>query len=402
MNKLWRVTAYEYQRNVFKKSFLLTLLSVPFMMAISIGSGFLIENLGDDERPVGYVDQAGVIALETQALTVSQFDKPIEVLPFGSEAAARGSLEAGDIQAYYLLPVNYRETRSVKLVYLEQPGGNATPQFFDFLQINLMASQPPELAYRAAAGTAVTVRSIDGRREVPDSGPTFAILMPLIITGAFLALLFMSSGYLLSAISDEKENRTIEILYTSASAKEIIAGKVLGILGISLTLVVAWILVVILGIFIAAQAGVGWFQNLEMDWGIVMASTAIAIPAFVVAAALMAALGAMVTATQEGQSLSTIFVILHMAPLYVSWVFLTHPQSPIAIALSILPFTSLMTVGMRNIFGTVPMWQIAASVCVQTLCAFGAVWLAGRAFRLGMLRYGKRLSWGGLFSFRHG
>jgi ABC-2 type transport system permease protein len=51
-----------------------------------------------------------------------------------------------------------------------------------------------------------------------------------------------------------------------------------------------------------------------------------------------------------------------------------------------------MTVGFRSLFSVVPLWQVAASVAIQTACAVGALWLAGRAFRLGMLRYGQRLS----------
>lgn len=400
MNKLWRVSVYEYQRNVFKKSFLITLISVPLMIVLSFGTGFLLETLGDNDQPVGYVDQSGVLEQSIQAPAVTGLDQPVEFISFQTESEARVALHARELQAYYLLPANYRETRSVKLVYLKEPGKNATRQFLDFLQINLMSSQPPKLAYRAAAGTRVTVRTIDGRREVPDGGPTFGILMPLLITGAFLALLFMSSGYLMSALADEKENRTIEILATSVSPQQMIAGKVIGILAIGLTLLVAWTMVIILGVFVASRSGIGWFQDLEMDWGIILVSATIAVPAFVLAAGLMAALGAMVTTNQEGQSLSMIFVILHMAPLYISWGFLTHPNSWVAIALSILPFTSLMTVGMRNIFASVPAWQVFASACIQTLFALGAIWLAGRAFRLGMLRYGQRLSWHKLISLR--
>lgn len=401
MNKLRRVAVYEYQRNVFKKSFLITLISVPLMVALSIGMGFMIETVRDDNRPVGYVDQAGVLAQALPAPVGASFDKPVELIAFQTEADARASLESREFQAYYLLPADYLETRHVRLVYLKKPGENAERQFYNFLQINLMSSHSPEFAYRAAAGTDVTVRSIDGRRTVPSGGPTFGILMPLFITIAFLALLFMSSGYLLSAVADEKENRTIEILVTSGSAQQIIGGKVAGILAISLTLLVAWTAVVILGIFLSVQVGIGWFQNLEMDWGTVLASAAIALPAYVLVAALMAALGAMVTTNQEGQSLSTIFVVLHLLPLYISLVFLNHPQSVLAIVLSILPFTALMTVGMRNIFAYVPPWQVVASVCVQTLCAFGAIWLAGRAFRLGTLHYGQRLSWRSLFFLKH-
>jgi len=61
MNKLWPVAAYEYRRNVFKKSFILMLLSVPFFIAFSIGLGFFLESRQDNSLPVGYVDHARVL-----------------------------------------------------------------------------------------------------------------------------------------------------------------------------------------------------------------------------------------------------------------------------------------------------------------------------------------------------
>ena len=58
-----------------------------------------------------------------------------------------------------------------------------------------------------------------------------------------------------------------------------------------------------------------------------------------------------------------------------------------------MPFNALMTIGMRNLFTIVPTWQILASMGVQIVCAVFAFWLAGRALRLGLLRYGQRLHW---------
>lgn len=56
------------------------------------------------------------------------------------------------------------------------------------------------------------------------------------------------------------------------------------------------------------------------------------------------------------------------------------------------PFAALMTIALRSLFFSVPLWQILASVTIQTGFALLMIWLAGRAYRLGMLRYGKRLS----------
>ena len=246
----------------------------------------------------------------------------------------------------------------------------------------------------APLGGNVIVRSLDGSREFPSGGPTFGIIMPLLISIAFLILLLMSSGYLMQAVADEKENRTMEVLMTSVSPTQFIGGKVLGIVAISFTQFVAWTAVAVLAIIIARSAGIAWFQNLDLDWGTIWTTVAVAIPAYVLASALMTAVGATVTSAQEGQSMGTLFFMLHIIPVYVAGlVIVKAPSSSLPTVLSLLPFTALMTISLRNIFTVVPLWQVAASAAVQTVCAVGALWLAGRAFRLGMLRYGQRLNW---------
>jgi ABC-2 type transport system permease protein len=397
MNKLWRVAAYEYRRNVFKKSFIFTLLSIPFFIAFSIGIGLFMESLGNKSQPIGIVDHAGILSEplvppEIQSDWAAQYRQPIEFIAFQSEQVAQDALDADDLQAYFILPENYLQTREVEVVYFEEPGENAWLQWWDLLQLNLMAEQPAEIAYRTASGTEFIVRSLDGKRESPTGGPTFGLLMPLFVAMAFLFMLVMSSGYTMSAVADEKENRTMEVLVTTISPTQLVGGKILGVVAISLTLLFSWTVVVVLGIFIGRQAGVDWFANLGMDWRTVAAVVIIAIPSYVLATALMTAIGAMVTTVQEGQSVSAIFFILHLIPFYVSWLFLSNPHSTLAVLMSLMPFTSLMTVGMRNLFTIVPTWQVAVSVVVQVLSALGAIWLASRAFRVGMLRYGQRLN----------
>ena len=91
--------------------------------------------------------------------------------------------------------------------------------------------------------------------------------------------------------------------------------------------------------------------------------------------------------------MGTLFSMLHIIPIYVAGLVVKAQSSTLPTVLSLLPFTALMTIGLRNTFTVVPLWQVAASAAVQTVCAVGALWLAGRAFRLGMLRYGQRLNW---------
>ena len=135
--------------------------------------------------------------------------------------------------------------------------------------------------------------------------------------------------------------------------------------------------------------------------GTVGAAVAIAIPTYVLAAALMAAVGATVKSSQEGQSMGAVFFMLHFLPPWLSaYAIITSPQSLLPTALTLAPFTALLTVALRNVFMTVPVWQIALSVAVQTVCAVAAIWLAGQALRLGTLRYGQRFKWRELLKAR--
>ncbi|MCU0485950.1 MAG: ABC transporter permease [Anaerolineales bacterium] len=404
MNNLWRAAVFEYQRNVFKKSFLITLLSIPLLIAFIVGMGLSFESGRTEKQPVGIVDQAGLFAgmavpTRLQDIWADQYTQPVEFIFYQTEQAARFALESGDGQAYFILPENYRQTRQIEVVYTQEPGDSAWMQFYDLLRAGLLTGQATTTYQRVTSGTDFMVRSIDGRRMVPaNSGPTFGLLMPLFIAFAVLATLIICSGYTATAVADEKESRTMEVLVTTISPGQLIGGKILGITLISLTLMVCWAGITALGVFIARQAGMAWFANLGLDWRVVLATLGIAIPAYVLATALMVTVGAMVTTTQEGQSLSGIVFVLHLLPMYASIAYLKDPHNSLAVILSLLPFTSLATVAMRNLFTIVPAWQVAASVVVQILCAAGGIWLAGRALRLGMLQYGQRLRFQNLLS----
>jgi len=393
--KLWLVAQYEYKRNVLKKSFIWALLSVPLLMALIFGLGFLISRLQRDDRPVGYVDHAGLLA--NPVSSSSDAANAIPIIPFSTEAEADQALEAGEIQAYYVLAADYRRTSHAELVYSEEPSSAATTQFQDFLRVNLVADQPREIARRAAEGSKMIARTPDSHREYGDA-PTMGQTLPLVVAFAFIMLIFIGSGSLMDAVIEEKESRTVEILATSISTNKLMAGKLLGVVAVNLTLFVAWAIVITLGVLIAAVAlGIEWFQNMQLEaQGLLLVAVVLA-PAYVLLSALLTTVGAIVAEAQEGQQMSAPFVLLFFIPTWLAVPLLNDPNGPLATGLSLFPFTAPLTMALRNMVTVVPLWQVAASVAILTACAVSAMWLAGRALRLGMLRYGKRLNWGELF-----
>lgn len=410
MSKLWLVAKYEYTRNVFKKSFVLLTLSVPLIIGISIGLGFLIHRMENPNALIGYVDHAGILADPIPAPqragspnSPSSSDS-VTLIPFQTEEEALEALESKTIQAYYVVAADYRQTNQVELVYIEPPGDNATRQFWDFMQINKITDVPPEIARRAVAGSNLIVRWPD---DMPGGGREFSErtflnnFLPFFIGIIFIMLLFMSSGHLTQAVATEKENRTMEIVVTSISPGQLIGGKVLGIIAITFTQVIAWVAFAVLTVLIGGRyLGLGILQNLSIDSRTVITMLAIALPTYVMIASLMTAAGATVTEGQDAQQVAGLFSLPVVAPFWFAVLIIENPNSPLAVGLSLFPPTALSTFAMRTMSVSVPFWQVAVSVTLLTLCAGGAVWLAGRAFRLGMLRYGQRLNWRELFNVK--
>jgi ABC-2 type transport system permease protein len=397
MSKTLLVAINEYKTNVFKKSFIVILLSVPLFIGFTVGFGALMSSREDDSRPVGYVDQVGLLAHPVPA-PVEDPEDAISFVPFDSEEEARAALENKEIQAYYLLPTEYLQNRDAELVYIQTPGENATRQFYDFLQINLLSDQPPEIAQRAASGYSVTVRLPDGSREFPEGAPPFGVVLPVIIGLGLMFLLLTAGGFMMEGVVQERENRTMEVIVTSISPGQMVAGKILGIVWICLTQLAVWMIFGILAVLLAQNVyNIEWFKNLSIDWGSILAVVAVGIPTFVLASAVMFTIGATVAEAQEGQGLGPILFILSIAPVWFIVKIGDDPNGIFAIILSMVPFASLMTVGIRNMLIVVPWWQVLLSAGLQSLLALGAIWLAGSAFRFGMLRSGQRIRLGEIF-----
>lgn len=403
MSKLWRVAIHEYRRHVLTKRFMLFVLSVPAVAALLIGLVALSIRLTQSTKPIGYVDLADVLTdprpAPQRGTSPDEPSPPVQVpiLAFPTDDEARRALEQREIQAYYLIPRHFRVSKEVDLVYLTPPTSNATAQFWDFVQVNVLRDLPPEIARRAVAGSNLIARWPDsataGGREF--SQQTFLnTFMPFILGIAFAFLLLSASGYFLGAVVEEREDKTMEVMITCTSPGKLMAGKIAAIVFVVLTQALGWILCGWLAVALAGEVlGLVVFRNVRIDLTMIATMLAVAAPAFVLYAGLMTAVGATVAEAHEGQQLMPLFVLPMMAPLWLAALIMEKPDSPLAVALSLFPPTSVATYSLRLGFITIPVWQVASTIALSTTAAAVAVWLAGRALHLGMLHYGQRLNW---------
>jgi len=234
------------------------------------------------------------------------------------------------------------------------------------------------------------VRAADGRREFSERY-IFSFFIPFIAAFFFIFVVMGSSGYLLQVVTDEKENRTIEIMMTTVTPGQLIGGKALGLLAVSLTQVFIWVLTGIGAILIGAIFFEA-LRSISVPWSLLLVVVLFFIPAYAFIAGLMTAIGSAVTDLTQAQQIVGVLNLLFLIPFFFMALYLANPNSPILVFLTLFPTTSFITVMLRWGMSSVPLWQMALTWVILTGSALTSVWVASRIFRTGMLRYGQNLS----------
>jgi ABC-2 type transport system permease protein len=401
MTKIWHVAWHEYRRHAFTRRFVLVgLLSVPLIILVIFGLIFLVISLDINTTPLGYVDYSGLLSNPVPAPTPEPPDRPVPIQPFETEVAARSALDAGQIQAYYVLPADYLSTGALRVVHIGALKSPSRTQFYNFLTANLLRSTDPIIADRLVKGAEVIVQSPDGSRSI-SSKNWFNVVIPMVAGIAFVIAMFSTGGYLMQAVVEEKENRTMEVIITSVSPNQFMAGKIIGDTAIGLTQIALWMVFIIIPILVFRNS-LSLLRVIQVAPQTLVLVGFIMFPAFILVSALMAAIGATVSEAREGQQMVSMLSLPIWIPYMLAGLLMSNPNSPLAIGLSFFPLTGPLTLLMRDGLTILPAWQIALSAVIQVSCAVGAIWLAGRAFRMGMLRYGKRLKWKEVFARQKG
>jgi len=396
MHKFWLVAKQEYRQRTFQRSFILGTLVIPMIIAIVIVATIIIVERTMDDRPFGYVDYSGALA---DAGMPKNDKETVEIIAFANETLANDALQAEEIQGYHVIPEDYLDSLYVDLYYLEEaPDSRVLRDFDDFVRVNILPGAPTATQKRIIEGTELTVRSINGAREFQDNGGgVITIMLPFAIAMFFLIAIMGASGYFLQVITDEKENRTMEIVVTSISPTQLIGGKSVALVAVGLTQLGVWI----------ASIAVAWFaarwifeelQSVQLPWDVLTILAIFFVPSYAIIAGLMISIGSIVTELQEGQQISGVFNMLFTFPMFFAALVFAAPNNPLMIFLSFWPTTSLMTLVLRWGFTIIPWWQIALSWLICSLTAVSTIWMATRLFRLGMLRYGQRITFKAAFT----
>ncbi|KUK70738.1 MAG: Molybdenum ABC transporter permease protein [Anaerolineae bacterium 49_20] len=390
MNKMHEVAKYEYTRHVNNKAFWITLFAVPAGILLIMLLSVVITFASIDTDPVGYVDQAGLIKQpQVQPEKTSFFEPFIPLIPYADETSARWAAEDGQIQGYFVIPQGYTDSYQL-IYYFNKPLSSEIRTEVDTLiRTNLLAGETIPNFERLTEGSHFTQASLDGTRIVGENEAA-KIIIPMVVSILFVIAVMSSGGYLLQALVEEKENRTMEIMVTSVSPNQLMAGKIIGNLSVGLTQLLAW-MVVAAAVLIGFGDRIPFMQNLQIPWGELILSLLLMLPAFVFTSALMAIIGSTVTESQEASQVTGLITLPIFLPYFFLSFILQNPNGTFARILSFFPMSAPLAMSTRIAITNVPSWEIILVFVIMILFCLLTIWLAGKAFRQGMLQYSKRV-----------
>jgi ABC-2 type transport system permease protein len=386
MNRLFFIARFEYVRHFWR--YLLMTVAAP--VALVLFSGVLLVVMAAamiDTSTLGYVDHAGLIRTDLARTDAETRDLLVQLEPYASEDAARTALAQGDVAAYVVLPPDYLDTGAIT-VYGPQPLTLAARERLRFvLRESMTAQLAPAFAQRAEDPvTHLTQRTV-APPTPEDDATQGGLLLPAVFGIIFFYTILAVSGYLIQAMVEERENRTLEMVVTSVSPRQLFGGKILGLGLLGLTPVLLWALLggAVLGM--CGAFGGGGVCTMPTNFWLI--AGVFFLPGYLLYAAIMVLIGAMVASLEHGQQVTSFVTLVTMVPLLLASAVTSDPHGPLAVGLSFFPFTASLTLVLRAAVTTIPFWQIGLSLGLLLLS--GLLLLRGGAhiFGAGIARYGR-------------
>ncbi len=434
MRKIWVIACREYKAAVRSKAFVVTLVLMPVLMGGSLGLQILFKKLEETkEKHYAVIDRTGgelarslhdaaekynqvdVFDPETKKqiapkisleIVEPENDDPETIAKLRYDLSQR--VDKDELEGIVEIGPKVFEIRSAP-----PPGGKID----DEAAIRFQAKKPTQQRFMEWAGQeinkaivshrfdekkvdkarieamlqnapvrykALTKQTSEGVYADSSEGAQIAhFMLPAVLIGLMFMVVMVGATPAMQGIVEEKGQRIAEVLLGSATPFQIMAGKLLGVIGVSLTMAAVYL---IGGYVVADRYNVAdSISTSLLIWFLVFQ-----VMALVIFGSLFIAIGAAASDIKDTQTLLMPIMIIACLPFFALGPIMQDPNGKIAVACSFFPFaTPMLLVARESVPPGVPLWQMIAGIALVLATTFVCVWAAGRIFRVGILMQGK-------------
>ena len=394
MHNLGTVFKFETIRVLKKPTFWLMALGFPLMFAALYGIMFWSQSttmqaakeLEKQEFSLAVTDDSKLVRPE---LLMAAKTKTVE-----SKEAGINDVKNGKIDAYIYFPKDISKQKVE--VYGKDVG---------LFQNGKYGAVAQSLLSQSVASTVSQAQVVILQNKVQLSSTTYLDgkehggINEMIAPGLFLVIFFMLVTFfgnqMLTSSTEEKENRTVEMLLTMVKTDTLITGKILSLMVLALI----QMLVIVLPVAAGYLAFGSKLQLPNMDLSLLVfdpvrigLALVIFLASFMMFTGMLVTLGAMMPTAKEASQWFGLVIMLIFGPFYGITAFVSFPDSPFVKFLSLFPFTAPIPLLLRNAVGNLPAWEGLLGVALLIVAAVFVLWLAVRVFRYGAMSYDSKLS----------
>ncbi|MEC8458692.1 MAG: ABC transporter permease [Bacteroidota bacterium] len=421
----------EFITRVRKKTFLLMTLLAPLLLAAVMIVPGLLASMPEDDKSIIVLDEPSILVPEDGNSQFSfEYLNPNE---FDLEKGKTFLRESDKDALLYLPSGNGWDPDFIKnniLLFGKEDIGIDLQRFIERQveeKINqqklIIQGVDPEIVEQTK--TIVNIKSF----IIGDEGNEETSATPLKMGLGYIAgiliyfFIFFYAVQVMRGVIEEKTSRIVEVIISSVRPRQLMMGK---ILGIGLVGVVQFLIWIILSGTIYAVVSTVIYPDIFAQKVPAVPSTPDLIPVdqtklfsminsinfpvilsgfifyffggYFLYSALFAALGSAIDQEADSQQ----FMLPVTAPMIIAITtamnVIQEPNGPLALWMSMIPLTSPISMMIRLPFG-VPLWQITLSALILIGTFFGVVALAGKIYRVGILMYGKKVTWKELYKW---
>lgn len=407
MNALGLIIQREYLERVKRKSFIITTIVVPIVMIAIMAAPAMFMLFSDsEEKTVLVVDNTGVLAQRLQN------NDDIKFVPSDSDVNTLRANE--DNETILVIGANAVKDPSHGITLLSRGSVSMMTDSYITGEINSAIEDVRLESYNLgdiksimqsvkSDATLSTVR-IDSEKDTETSS-SLSYILSLVMDMMLYMFIIIYGQMVMTSIIEEKNNRVLEIVVSSVRPFNLMLGKITGVGLVAVTQILIWALLIGTGVSVAVpfltpenlgqdtpqevMAAVSQFTDPTFLLSLFVNVLLFFIGGFLFYASIYAAIGSAVSNVQDASQLSSIATLPVIIGIVGSMSIINDPGSTLAFWLSVIPFTSPMTMMARLPYG-VAAWEIVVSLVVLYLSSLFIIWLCGKIYRVGIFMYGKK------------
>ncbi|MBO4328008.1 MAG: ABC transporter permease [Bacteroidales bacterium] len=433
MNKIGLIIKREYLTRVKKRSFIIMTFLGPLLMAAIYIIPILLALRGDSEkRTIAIVDQSHWFE---QQFIDSERQTYVKLQDISLDSTKQ-LVKEGKYDIALFIPATELNIPASAVVYsMKQVPMSVEEHIKDVMKSEIQVQKllasgvDPDILEQIKTEVNLSVIRMDKEGGEKETFTEIQLLLGLALAVLIYLFIMLFGGQVMQGVMEEKSNRIVEVIVSSVKPFQLMMGKIIGVSLVALTQFLMWI-VLTFAIYIGFSAALGighpeaigagtvmaqeignssimdneGVQNIlnivrSIDFGAILTGFLIFfVLGYLLYATLFAAIGSIVENNTDSQQFTLPVTVPLIIGMLSAVAIVNNPDGPLALWMSMIPFTSPIVMMVRIPFG-VPVWQVAVSALILLGTFIGMTWVAAKVYRTGILMYGKKLTYKEIFKW---